>query len=284
MTDWDIVTGIGITALGAAAARAIESCRPDRLVNDPYAAVFVRAADPPSPVPVTPAEADADPAFPWNALATYMGVRSRFFDSFSTEAGAGQIAIVGAGLDSRAFRLDWPPGTTVHEIDAPRVLRFKDLVLRELDAQPRCERRLVGCDLREDWPAALRGAGFDPSEPAAWLVEGLFPYLDDETKESLLASVHALSAPGSQIAIEHATDIPAMLDESFVREADSRLDFDLPGLWPSVQRFDPVSWLTGHDWTVTVTPVAEAAASYGRPLDGSLPAMRASVLITAKRA
>jgi methyltransferase (TIGR00027 family) len=245
----------------------------------------VRAAHPPWPVPVTPAEADAETAFPWRAMTTYVGARSRFFDEYLVaggSAGIRQAVILGAGLDARAFRLDWPPGTTVHEIDAPRVLEFKDSVLRSHGALPRCERRLVPRDLRGDWPSALRDAGFDPARPAAWLAEGLLAYLDEETKESLLAGAHELSAPGSRIAIEHQPDIARMRDESFVRESNKRLDFDLPDLWPAGS-FDPVSWLAGHGWMVTVAPITDVAEGYGRPLDDTMPVMRAAVLITALR-
>jgi methyltransferase (TIGR00027 family) len=285
MADWDIVSGVGVTALGVAASRAIESSRPGGLVNDPYAALFVRAAHPPWPVPVTLAEAEAETSFPWQAMTTYMGARSRFFDEYlaaSGTAGIRQATILGAGLDARAFRLDWPPGATVHEIDAPRVLEFKDSVLRASGALPSCERRVVPLDLRGDWPSALREAGFDPARPTAWLAEGLLPYLDEETKESLLTRVHELSAPGSRLAIEHQPDIARMRDESFVRESRKRLDFDLTDLWPA-GGFDPVDWLTGRDWAVTVAPITDIAAGYRRPLDDTMPVMRAAVLITARR-
>jgi methyltransferase (TIGR00027 family) len=282
VTEWDIVSGVGLTALGAAAARAIESCRPDGLVNDPYAAAFVRAAHSPGPMAVTPAEADADPAFPWQSLATYVGVRSRFLDEYLEAAGLRQVTIIGAGLDARAFRLDWPPGTTLREIDAPRVLEFKDSVLRAQDALPRCDRRLVPSDLREDWPAALREVEFDPVRPTAWLTEGLMYYLDDETAESLLDRVHTLSAPGSRIAIEHHPDVSQIQNESFVREGNKRVDFDLPGLWAS-ERFDPASWLSGRGWTVTAVTAADVAVGYGRPLDDGMPAMRGTTLIIAIR-
>lgn len=286
MTDWDIVTGVGITALGAAAARAIESRRPDALVDDPYAAAFIHAADPPTPVPTTPAEADADPRFPWHRMATYTGVRSRFFDEFfrtAGEAGVRQSVIVAAGLDTRAFRLEWPPGATVYEVDAPLVLEFKDRVLRERDARPRCERRTVPSDLRGNWTTGLRQAGFDPSSPTAWLAEGLLPYLPDDVKDSLLTSIHELSASGSRVALEHSPDISTMGREPEIREAATRVDFDLVGLWPSEQRHDPAAWLAGNGWTVTIASVASVGSGYGRSLDDQMASMRSAVLITAAK-
>ena len=183
--DWDVVSGVGVTALAAAAMRAVEGHHAEPLVRDPYAVAFVKAAADqlPSPLPVTPEEAAADPGFPWFGMAHYVAVRSRFFDGFfaaATGAGLRQAVILAAGLDTRTFRLDWMPGTTVYEIDAPMVLAFKDSVLAGQGAVPRCDRRAVAADLRTDWPAALREAGFDPAAPTAWLAEGLFPYLTDE--------------------------------------------------------------------------------------------------------
>lgn len=284
MTDWDIVSGVGLTALGAAAARAIESCRSDPLVSDPYAAAFVRAAKAPWPLPVTPDEARDETEFPWLPLATYASARAKFLDTFATaaaDAGIRQTVIVAAGLDTRAFRLEWPPGSIVYEIDAPRVLEFKDGVLGEQGAgQPRCERRMVTADLREDWPTALRQAGFDPSRPTAWLAEGLLLYLPDDAKDSLLTSIHDLSAPGSAVGFEHTADIAGMMGELAIPAIASRADFDIPGLWPSGQRLDPAGWLNGHGWSVSVSSSAAVCDSYGRPLDG-IPALGTSVLVTA---
>jgi methyltransferase (TIGR00027 family) len=94
-------------------------------------------------------------------VATYLGVRSRFFDEFlgsAAAAGLDQVVLLATGLDTRAFRLDWQPGTTVYELDVPKVLQFKNRVLTEQRAQPSCQRRTVAVDLREDWPAAVSTA------------------------------------------------------------------------------------------------------------------------------
>src|SRR5580693_3534194 len=226
-TDWDIVSGVGITALGAAAMRAMEGYHAEPLVRDPYAAGFVEAVAGrlPRPMPVTPEEAAGDPDFPWPGMAHYVAVRSRSFDDFfAAAAGAGlrQAVILGAGLDTRAFRLDWMPGTTVYEIDAPMVLAFKDSVLAGQGAVPRCDRRTVAADLRADWPAAVREAGFNPAEPTAWLAEGLLPYLSDELMESLLGHVHKLSAPGSRIAADHMPGGISAIGGSLGREVANR--------------------------------------------------------------
>lgn len=285
--DWDIVTGVGLTALGVAAGRSIETHRPDRLVADPYAEAFVRAARPPVPMPTRPADGDDDPAAPWDSMATYMGVRSKFFDEFfaaASEAGVRQAVLFAAGLDCRSFRLDWPSGATVYELDAPAVLDFKDQVLEGEGARPRSERRTVACDLREDWPSALRRAGLDPGAPTAWLAEGLLPFLPDEAKETLLARMNELSAPGSRIAAEHLdTDAATLLREPPFREMAGQFGFDLGDLWPAGQDFDVAGWLAGHGWDVTAEPATDVSLRYGRPLDDAFAGpMRSSLLITAR--
>ncbi|MGH3512604.1 MAG: class I SAM-dependent methyltransferase [Pseudonocardiaceae bacterium] len=284
--QWDIVTGVGITALGVAAGRAIETHRPDALVNDPYAESFVHAARSPVPMPTRP-YANEDPAIPWASMATYMGVRSRFFDEYFTSASAAgidQVVLLAAGLDARAFRLDWRAGTTVYELDAPKVLRFKDDVLTEQGAQPRCHRCTVAVDLRKDWPAALRQAGFHPGRPTAWLAEGLLPFLPDDAKDHLFAQVNELSAAGSQIAVEHIDgDVATLLREPMFQNMARRFGFDMAELWPGDQHCDPAAWLAGHGWMVCTARATDVARRYRRPLDEMIrQPMRSSLLITAR--
>ena len=137
------------------------------------------------------------------AQAGYQGVRSRFFDEALLGAGTRQVVLLAAGLDARALRLGWPSGTTVFEVDQPRVLGFKDEVIDSVGGTPTARRVTVPVDLRHDWPAALTAAGFDPRLPTAWLAEGLLPYLPADAERLLFERVHALSAPGSRIAVEH---------------------------------------------------------------------------------
>jgi methyltransferase (TIGR00027 family) len=264
---WDIVSGVGLTALGAAAMRAMEAYHAEPLVRDPYAAGFVEAiaGQLPRPMPVTPEEAAGDPDFPWPGMAHYVAVRSRSFDDFfAAAAGAGlrQAVILGAGLDTRAFRLDWMPGTTVYEIDAPMVLAFKDSVLAGQGAVPRCDRRTVAADLRADWPTALRKAGFDPAEPTAWLAEGLLLYLNDEAMDVLLDHMHELSAPGSRITADHMPGGTSAIGDSLA----SRASEELTAIWIADQQHDPASWLLGHGWTTGVSRLSWVASAYGRPM------------------
>uniref|UniRef100_UPI00056CA3C9 SAM-dependent methyltransferase n=1 Tax=Nocardia sp. CNY236 TaxID=1169152 RepID=UPI00056CA3C9 len=170
---WDIVSSVGRTALAAATFRALEASIPDPLIRDDFAPWFVEAAGEPffTGLLADPSQLTGSPLFPG-----FMGIRTKFFDEFFRSAvatGIRQAVIVAAGLDARAYRLDWPADTAVFEIDQSKVLEFKQVVLTEHHAQPTCDRRPVTVDLREDWPAALRSAGFDPEKPAAWSAEGL---------------------------------------------------------------------------------------------------------------
>ncbi|HET6499363.1 MAG TPA: SAM-dependent methyltransferase [Amycolatopsis sp.] len=267
LRDWDIVSDVGITALGAAAARALDSGRPDALVQDAFAAHFVAAA--PVPMPTRPEEIPADDVM-WYQVSRFMGVRTKFLDDELSAAGVGQVVILAAGLDCRAFRLDWPQGTTVFELDQPRVLEFKDRVLAERGARARCVRRTVPIDLRDDWATALTGAGFDPGLPTAWLAEGLLFYLSGEACRLLMDTVHRLSAPGSRIAVEHYDKVHTVLDEmENIRSADGA-EIDMPVLFGGGPDESPDQYLSRLGWRTSRTGCYDLGERYGRPLEGVL--------------
>src|ERR1700761_1884082 len=205
--SWDITTSVGATALNVATARALEAQKPDPLAVDPYAEVFCRA--------VGGRAADVlDGKVPDHELKTsdfgehfvnFQGARTKYFDDYfvrAAEAGVRQVVVLAAGLDSRAYRLDWPDGTTIFELDQPQVLDFKREVLAGEGAKPRADRREIAIDLRDDWPQALRDSGFDPAKPSAWIAEGLLIYLPAAAQEQLFSGIDSLAGPGSHIAVE----------------------------------------------------------------------------------
>ncbi len=199
--QWDIVSGVGYTALLVAGWRALHALSSQPLVSDEYAKVFIAASQDPylAGALANPGCSDDETAFP-----RLYGVQTRFFDDFfgsAGDAGIRQAVIVAAGLDSRAYRLEWPDGTSVFEIDLPKVLDFKARVLGEHGAVPKATRVEVAADLRTDWSRPLEAAGFDTEGPSAWSVEGILPYLTDEAQNTLFTRISGLSAPGSQIAI-----------------------------------------------------------------------------------
>ncbi|MBA0052037.1 SAM-dependent methyltransferase [Streptomyces sp. AJS327] len=266
---WDIVSGAGVTALAVAAGRANESARPDALMTDPYAADFLTAASPDLPVPITPDGAEGTISDElWTAISRYLGVRSRVFDDFLTDAareGVRQFVILASGLDTRPFRLTWPAGTRCFELDQPRVLDFKLGVLRERGAEAACDHTPVPMDLREDWATALIDAGFDTTRPTGWLAEGLLPYLPSEAEEELFRQIDRLSAPGSRIAAECAAVAPLAGDEE-IRESGTALGIDLPTLLPDGERRGLREQLTSLGWRYESRTAQESAQTLGRVL------------------
>jgi len=267
--QWDIVSSVGLTALVVAAGRAVDTHREDGLVDDPWAEAFVVAANPPRPLPTRPAD-DRRDAGSSSVMSDYMGVRSAFFDRFFADAGrAGirQAVILAAGLDTRAHRLGWAPGSVVFEVDQPGVLAFKDDVLDREGARPRSDRRVVPVDLRDDWAAALEAAGLDPSAPSAWLAEGLLPYLPADAEAALLDAVASRAAPGSRVAVEDFGDIAAQASDEEFRRLGEQVGVDLASLVHTGDRTEPGAWFAARGWEVARHGANDVAAELGRAFD-----------------
>jgi methyltransferase (TIGR00027 family) len=264
--SWDPASSVGATATMVAVSRALASQGPDPLLDDPLADPLVRAVGLPPFIRLLDGEfgPDDDPAQTRRTRVEQMTVRTRFFDEFfmaATDGGIRQAVILASGLDTRAYRLPWPAGTTVYEIDQPQVVDFKTNTLANLGANPTAERRTVSIDLREDWPTALRQHGFDVSQPTAWSAEGLLPYLPPEAQDRLFDNITALSAPASQLATEHISDPEAFSEESVQRISErwQRAGFDLNAadLFYQGERSIVIDYLTGHGWQVAAHPAPE---------------------------
>jgi methyltransferase (TIGR00027 family) len=213
---WDLATSVGATATMVAAARAVATKADNPLINDPFAEPLVRAVGIDFLTRLANGDLDAadvdqdDSTWKLQQMPDAMAARTRFFDAFfaeATKAGIRQAVILASGLDARAYRLEWPTGMTVFEVDQPEVIAFKTETLAELGAAPTTDRRTVAIDLRNDWPAALTEAGFDRSQPTAWIAEGLLGYLPPEAQDRLLDNIAALSADGSRLATEAIPDM-----------------------------------------------------------------------------
>ena len=207
---WDLATSVGATATMVAAARAVAARRPDSIVRDPFAEPLVQASGVDFFARLATGQLDfgsvgGDVKTGW--MPEVFAVRAKFFDEFFVGAGSRgirQIVIVAAGLDARSYRLAWPAATTVYEIDQPEVMEFKRQTLAAFGAVPTSELRSVGVDLRKDWPKALKQRGFDRREPTAWIAEGLLiGYLPNDAQSRLIDDVTALSARGSELAVDH---------------------------------------------------------------------------------
>jgi methyltransferase (TIGR00027 family) len=283
--SWDITESVGATALSVAAARAVETGSDDPLIQDQFAYLLVSTVGQPWARLASSLDwiGDDDHGRRAHRLAIdYQAVRTHYFDSYFADAAAAgirQVVILAAGLDSRAFRLDWPAGTTVYEIDQPQVVAYKSSTLESAGAAPTAERRTVQVDLRDDWAAALSAAGFDAGRPTAWLAEGLLPYLPAEAQDRLFDILTRLSAPGSQVAVE-AFSLGAADNEA--RRAARRARFDRMrqrlGLDINVEtltyqegdRADAAEWLAEHGWHVTAVSNADEMARLGRAIPDDL--------------
>jgi methyltransferase (TIGR00027 family) len=268
--SWDLATSVGATATMVAAQRALASAA--GLIDDPFAASLVRAVGIDvytrlvnGEIPVTD-EHEFDP----NRMARGMAVRTRFYDRYfvdATASGIRQAVIVAAGLDARAYRLPWPRGTVVYEVDMPNVIDFKTSTLSKLGAEPTAERRTVAVDLRDDWPAALQAAGFDPQAPSAWSAEGLVVYLPPEAQDALFGSITALSAPHSQLASEFVPDTTIFNDPRWRSHHDrmSELGFeiDFNDLVYHYERSHIIEDLIKRGWQVSHRTVAQMHAANG---------------------
>jgi methyltransferase (TIGR00027 family) len=258
---------VSMTAVGVAAIRAAETSRSDRLFDDPCATGFVEAAA--YRRPGASAHPTEDEVRRRRGLITWVTVRTRFLDDVVTAACAGacrQVVIVGAGLDARAYRLNWPRGTRLWELDLPEVLAFKEMVVQAEGWVPRCERVTVEVDLAGDWGRRLEAAGFDALAPVVWLAEGLLAYLSAAVRDSLLSRLAELSTPGSRLGVTLAA--PERLDEWRQRHPDGSANpGDYVALWQSTGPAEPTEWLAQFGWEAQLFSLAERAAAYGRPLD-----------------
>jgi methyltransferase (TIGR00027 family) len=185
------------TALWTAAARARESQRPDHLFADPFAELL--AGDEGTALlrhfDTSHASAEGNP---------FLAIRTRWFDERITaavRAGRRQVVALAAGLDTRAYRLDWPARTLLFELDQDCLISYKEERLADL-AVARCEVRRLRVDLDDCWGTTLLSAGYDLSQPTVWFVEGLLFYLQDSVAQQLLSRAAGLSAAGSTLAAD----------------------------------------------------------------------------------
>jgi methyltransferase (TIGR00027 family) len=302
--SWDITESVGATALGVAAARAAETESKNPIISDPFARVFVDAAGTGLwTVMANPtlaaqlADSEPDLRARMRVMIDFMAVRTAFLDEFfqsAADAGVRQIVILAAGLDARAWRLPWPNGTTVYELDQPKVLEFKSATLQQHGARPKANLVNVPIDLRQDWPKALREAGFDASQPTAWSAEGLLRYLSASAQDLLIGRVHELSAAGSWFAANAPGE--GFLDTDHVtrqreemkrlRAAAARLlDTEIPDfeeLWYAEERTDVADWLRGHGWDASAATLAELLSRYGRSIPDA-DVIPPTVFISARR-
>ncbi|SBS78705.1 putative S-adenosyl-L-methionine-dependent methyltransferase MSMEG_1480/MSMEI_1444 [uncultured Mycobacterium sp.] len=270
--SWDLASSVGATATSVAASRALASKGPDALIHDPYADALVKAVGVESLIRVANGEANIedDPMLNRRRMTEQIAVRTRYFDDFFTNAardGVRQAVILASGLDTRAYRLSWPAGAVVFELDQPQVIDFKTRVMADLGVSPTAERRAISVDLRDDWPAALRENGFDVNQPTAWIAEGLLIYLPPEAQDRLLDNITALSAPDSRFATEFmaaGTTLPDSWRDRFKKySAQIGSDIDLPALFYDGERNAAGDYLAERGWRISTQTTRESYAANG---------------------
>lgn len=267
------MTSVGSTALFVAAARALEASKPTPLAVDQYAEIFCRAAG-------GEWAALLDGSAPDHKLRTaefgqhfvnYQGARTQYFDAAGNqaiEAGVRQVVIPAAGLDSRAHRLNWNPGTVLFELDQPLVHEFKRRVLANQTASLRVTRREISVDLRDDWESALGNHGFDPSQPTLWVVEGLSMYLPGDALSRLYAAIDRLSAAGSLAALEQLATHPDVVLDRMIADATDRGDtgeLEFLSLIYNQPRDEAATWFRCHGWLAERTELLDLLHTNGRP-------------------
>jgi len=249
-----------------AASRALAAQGPDPLIDDPFAEPLVRAVGITFFTDLVNGDVvvgSEDPEMDPRKMAEQVTVRTRFFDDFfldATGAGIRQAVILASGLDARAYRLPWPEGTVVFEVDQPQVIEFKTATMAELGATPAADHRTVAIDLRGDWMKALRDNGFDDGAPTAWIAEGLLVYLRPEAQDRLFDNIAALSAPSSRLATEFIPDLSPFSDGRSEKIKDRwrrhGVDLDLSDLIYHGQRSHVLEYLTQLGWL----PAAQTTA------------------------
>jgi methyltransferase (TIGR00027 family) len=276
---WDLASGVGATATGVAAARSLASLGPNPLIKDPFAEPLVRAVgvDYFIKMALGQIEPDEDEVAPDpQILADAMAVRTKYFDDFltsATDAGLRQAVILASGLDARAYRLGWPPGTTVFEVDQPQVIEFKERTLAELGVTPTAALHSVGIDLRRNWTRQLLLAGFDTKVPTAWIAEGLLAYLPPESQDRLFDEISRLSAPGSRIATDWLPDMESAFNNDRIRAftASRRaegLDIADPSELTYVgERNSVVEYLYDRGWHTSTVTVENQFVANGLTFD-----------------
>jgi methyltransferase (TIGR00027 family) len=273
---WDLASSVGATATMVAAGRA--RAAKSELIEDRFAEPLVRAVGIDFFTRWATGElnsADVDiPDHPWGMqpITDIMAARTRYIDGFVVDAAAAgirQAVILASGLDARGYRLSWPTGMTVFEIDQPQVLDFKAATLVALGAQPTVELRAVPIDLRHDWPAALSASRFDADQPTAWVAEGLLAFLPPDAQDRLLDNITRLSADGSRLMAEifwNSPEAQQIMQAASQKWYEHGLDVELDNLNYPGQRNDVAIYLDRRGWSTVRTLAGQLLADVGLPL------------------
>ncbi|MCB9418287.1 MAG: SAM-dependent methyltransferase [Ardenticatenaceae bacterium] len=246
------INQLASTAFWTASVRALESQQAAPLFHDPWAAALAGAEGaawianrpPDSVIPII--------------------LRTRYFDDFleriTQQENIRQVVLLAAGLDTRAFRLNWPEQTRLFELDQADVLAHKEAVLQSAGGQPRSQRQVIPIDLTTNWPDVLLHNGFDPQTPSLWLLEGFLFYLAHEVTTPLLDAVTSLAAPGSWLGFD-VVNTPTLTSPLTQKWVAMQAAAGAP--WVGTMD-DPIAFLAARGWQASLTQAGAADAHYGR--------------------
>jgi methyltransferase (TIGR00027 family) len=271
---WDLATSVGATATMVAAGRA--RATREQLIDDPFAEPLVHAVGVDFFTRWATGELSADevdiPGHPWGMqpMTDLLTVRTRLIDQFigdATASGIRQAVVLASGLDARGYRLSWRAQTVVFEIDQQQVTDFKTATLAAAGAEPTVDLRAVPVDLRDDWPAALQQAGFDPQRPTVWLAEGLLAFLPPEAQDRLLDNITGLSAAGSRLVVEvFLSSQEPLVHAAAQKWYEHGLNARLDDLWYGGERHDVAPYLDERGWQTARHRSGQLLADAGLPV------------------
>ncbi|MBD0336432.1 MAG: SAM-dependent methyltransferase [Cyanobacteria bacterium Co-bin13] len=257
---------VSYTARIVAAKRALEQSHPNPLFKDPYAVLL--AGDEVTNLLAKWREVARRQDRPLKDVIAkrtrYIAVRTCFFDdllgSALREPGLSQVVILGSGLDTRAFRFDWPLLTRVYEVDHPEVLNYKVRVLQ--NSVPACQHFLIPgdlADLQAEWVKGLLEQGFQAQSPTVWLLEGLLMYLPEPSAHALLKTLSELSSAGSVLGLDSVTGGSVAAAQSARKNDRGRVvrhwEFGCD---------DPKELLASYGWSAEVSQPQEVGKAHGR--------------------
>jgi len=243
---------LSATAHWIAAIRARENERQDALFHDPWAAMLA-----------------GEKGMAWIKERTEESVipillRTRYFDDFLQrivhQDKIHQIVLMAAGMDTRAFRLEWPEGTQFFELEQSQVLHYKEEILQSAGAFPACQRTTIEVDLCGSWEEKLTKTGFDPHERSGWLLEGFLFYLPERTIAELLDRVSALASQGSRVGFDIVNRI-TLTHPLTLHWIQMQAKSGAP--WLGTMD-DPVGVLNALGWTARLTQAGQEDANHGR--------------------
>lgn len=278
------MTPVGATARWIAAARALETEHETPLFTDPYARAL--ASDEGFALLAEMRRASG-PTAGSTGPDLYLSLRTRFLDdglmSAVRDGDIRQVVLLAAGMDTRAFRLSWPAGVAVYELDRDDVFDVKEPVLAALEAKPTCDRRILRVDLAGDWVPRLLAEGFDTARPAAFLTEGLLMYLRPDAAESVVRGISSIAADGSWIGLDAVNN--EMIDSPFTAPYMKKLaELGVP--WHFAVSA-PDIFFGRHGWRAHVTMPGDPDANFGRwpfpVMPRSMPGIPRTYFVTATK-